>query len=207
MPEFRKLLEGYGRFRAHQYHSERKRWAELAGGQEPPVMIVACCDSRVDPATIFDTQPGQAFVLRNVANLVPPFEAGGGFHGASAALEFGVEHLGVRHIVVMGHGACGGIKAALEHEDLGHPGASFIDKWISILAPARERVMAEDDAGNRQHALELEGIRLSLANLRTFPFIAQKEAAGELKLHGCHFAIAEGQLFVLDEDEAGFYPA
>lgn len=207
MPEFRKLLEGYGRFRAHHYHSERKRWADLAEGQEPPVMIVACCDSRVDPATIFDTQPGQAFVLRNVANLVPPFEAGGGFHGASAAIEFGVKHLGVRHIVVMGHGACGGIKAALDHHDLGVAGVSFIDKWISILEPARARVLADPGILDKQLGLELEAVRQSLTNLRSFDFIAQKEAAGELKLHGCHFAIAEGQLFVLDEDEADFYPA
>lgn len=207
MPEFRKLLEGYGRFRAHHYHDERKRWAALAEGQEPPVMIIACCDSRVDPATIFDTQPGQAFVLRNVANLVPPFEAGGGHHGASAAIEFGVEHLGVRHIVVMGHGACGGIRAALEHPDLSVQSDSFIDKWISILKPARDRVLDDDRIADKQYALELETIRLSLTNLRTFPFVGHKETAGELKLHGCHFAIAEGQLFVLDEEEAGFYPA
>ena len=205
MPEFRKLLEGYGRFRAHHYHNERKRWATLAEGQEPPVMIVACCDSRVDPATIFDTVPGQAFVLRNVANLVPPFESDDGFHGASAALEFGVEHLGVRHIVVMGHGACGGIKAALAG-GVGDEG-SFIDRWIAILDGVRDQVVADDGAGDKQHALELEGIKLSLANLRTFPFVAQKEAAGELKLHGCHFAIGEGQLFVLDEDEQTFFPA
>lgn len=207
MPEFRKLLEGYGRFRAHHYHDERKRWAELAEGQEPPVMIIACCDSRVDPATIFDTQPGQAFVLRNVANLVPPYETDGGLHGASAAIEFGVRHLGVRHIVVMGHGACGGIRAALQEHAMEVSGDTFIGNWIRVLNPARDRVLANPAITDKQHGLELEAVRLSLANLRTFPFITQREAAGELKLHGCHFAIAEGQLFVLDEDEAGFYPA
>lgn len=207
MPEFRKLLEGYGRFRAHNYHTARRRWAQLADGQEPPVMIIACCDSRVDPATIFDTQPGQAFILRNVANLVPPFESGGGHHGASAAIEFGVEFLGVRHIVVMGHGACGGIKAALAGADLELPDDSFIHDWISILGPARDRVLADDALHDKQHALELETVRLSLTNLRSFPFIAKKEAAAELKLHGCHFAIAEGQLFVLDENESSFFPA
>jgi carbonic anhydrase len=205
MPEFRKLLEGYGRFRAHQFHTQRKRWASLAEGQEPPVMIIACCDSRVDPATIFDTEPGQAFVLRNVANLVPPFEVGGGLHGASAAIEFGVRHLGVRHMVVMGHGACGGIRAALAG-GTGDEG-SFIDRWITVLDEPRRAILEDGSIADKQHALELEAIRLSLQNLRTFPFIAQKEAAGEIKLHGCHFAIGEGQLFVLDEDEQTFYPA
>lgn len=170
-------------------------------------MIIGCCDSRVDPATIFDTKPGQAFILRNVANLVPPFETGGGRHGASAAIEFGVEHLGVRHVVVMGHGACGGIKAALMGDDLGLPEESFIDGWISILDPARDKVVSDDSIQDKQHGLELEAVRLSLANLRTFPFIAERERRGELKLHGCHFAIAEGRLWVLDEDEQGFYPA
>ena len=200
MPEFRKLLDGYARFRSAHYAAERARWEALAEGQEPPVMIIACCDSRVDPATIFDTQPGQAFVLRNVANLVPPYEIGGGRHGASAAIEFGVTGLGVRHVVVMGHGACGGIKAALAGPD--HVGGhNFIDGWISILDERRAQILADPSIDDKQHALELAAIRQSLANLRTFPFIAEREAAGKLSLHGCHFAIAEGQLFVLDEVE------
>ncbi|MCY7397676.1 MAG: carbonic anhydrase [Sphingomonas bacterium] len=205
MPEFRQLLDGYARFRSAHYAAERARWAALAEGQEPPVMIIACCDSRVDPATIFDTRPGQAFVLRNVANLVPPYEIGGGRHGASAAIEFGVTGLGVRHVVVMGHGACGGIKAALAGPD--HvSGHNFIDGWISILDEPRARVLADSSIDDKQHALELEAIRQSLANLRTFPFIADREAAGKLSLHGCHFAIAEGQLFVLDQAEDSFRP-
>ena len=205
MPEFRKLLEGYSRFRSTDYLTQRARWQELAEGQEPPVMIVACCDSRVDPAAIFDTQPGQAFVMRNVANLVPPYEEGGGLHGASAAIEFAVTGLGVRHIVVMGHGACGGIKAALAGHD--HQASrSFVDGWISILDNARERVMLDDTINDKQHALELEAVRQSIANLRTFPFVARREAAAELSLHGCHFAIAEGRLFVLDEAEDAFRP-
>ena len=205
MPEFRKLLEGYRRFLDDEYLRERKRWESLAGGQEPPVMIIACCDSRVDPATIFDTRPGQAFVLRNVANLVPPFETGGGLHGASAAIEFGVTGLGVRHLVVMGHGACGGIKAALAGPDDAQS-HSFVDGWISILDRRRERILRDDRITDKQTALELDAIRESLTNLRSFPFVAEREGTGDLTLHGCHFSIAEGRLFVLDEAEDAFRP-
>lgn len=196
MPEFRALLRGYNRFRLQGYRDQHRRWEELATGQEPPVMIIGCCDSRVDPATIFDTVPGQAFILRNVANLIPPFELGGGLHGVSAALEFAVTKLEVKHIVIMGHGACGGISAALAGH--GEPDRIFIDKWIGLLDEARDRVVAEAPA-DPQHALELEGIKVSLANLRTFPFVAEREKAGTLKLHGCWFAIAEGTLYELDE--------
>lgn len=166
-------------------------------------MIIGCCDSRVDPATIFDTVPGQVFILRNVANLVPPFEEGGGLHGVSAALEFAVTKLGVKHIVVMGHGACGGVSAALAGH--GEPDRIFIDKWIGLLDGAREKVMAEDPA-DPQHALELEGVKVSLDNLRTFPFVAEREAEGTLELHGCWFAIAGGTLYELDKPSGQFAP-
>lgn len=206
MPEFAHLLEGYRHFRKGDYGSHKDRWSALAEGQHPPVMIVGCCDSRVDPATIFHTSPGQAFVLRNVANLVPPYEVGGGRHGASAAIEFGVTGLHVRHIVVLGHGACGGVAAALRGGDLGAPGRSFIDDWVSILADARDRVLG-DGAEDPQRALELETVRVSLRNLRTFPFVAEREERGELKLHGAFFAIADGVLHVLDESSGEFAPA
>ena len=206
MPEFATLLQGYHRFRDENYLVQRQRWEALAEGQEPPVMLIGCCDSRVDPATIFDTRPGQVFILRNVANLVPPFEIGGGRHGASAAIEFAVVDLKVRHIVVLGHGACGGIAAALKGEDCGVPGHSFIDNWMSIVADARNRVIAADPP-DPQRALELEGIKTSLANLRTFPFVEERERAGTLKLHGAFFAIADGVLHVLDEESGSFAPA
>lgn len=202
MPEFRALLSGYRRFRGDRYEAERRRWERLATGQAPPVMIIGCCDSRVDPATIFDTEPGQAFILRNVANLVPPYELGGGLHGVSAALEFGVTKLRVRHIVVVGHGACGGIAAALGGH--GDPDRTFIDRWIALLDPAVERVRAQASE-DPQRALELEGVKTSLANLRTFPFVREREATGEVKLHGCYFAIAEGRLWELDESSGAFH--
>ena len=203
MSEFKALLWGYHRFRAGRYETERRRWETLAEGQSPAVMIIGCCDSRVDPATIFDTRPGQAFILRNVANLVPPFEQGGGLHGVSAALEFAVTKLEVKHIVVMGHGACGGVSAALAGH--GEPDRIFIDKWIGLLDDARDRVIAAQPE-DPQHALELEGVKVSLDNLRTFPFVAEREAAGQLKLHGCWLAIAEGTLYELDESAGQFRP-
>jgi carbonic anhydrase len=205
MPEFRTLIEGYRRFREGDYIAERRRWETLAEGQEPPVMVIGCCDSRVDPATIFDTSPGQMFVLRNVANLVPPYETGGGLHGASAAIEFAVVDLKVRHVVVLGHGACGGIKAALAGEEQGVPGRSFIDAWVAIVKKPRDRVLASG-AADPQRALELEAIKTSLANLRSFPFVREREADGRLKLHGAFFAIADGKLHILDET-SGTYEA
>ena len=201
MPEFLTLLNGYHRFRSERYSAERARWGVLAAGQEPPVMIIGCCDSRVDPATIFDIRPGQAFILRNVANLVPPYERGGGLHGVSAALEFAVTKLEVRHIIVLGHGGCGGVAAALQGH--GEPSESFIDGWIALLDDARDRVRAAAPA-DPQRALEYEGVRDSLGNLRTFPFVAEREAKGSLQLHGCYFAIAEGSLYALDEAAGQF---
>ena len=207
MPEFGALVEGYHRFRTGAYSEQKARFDALASqGQAPPVMVISCCDSRVDPATIFDIVPGQVFALRNVANLVPPYETGGGLHGASAAIEFGVLGLGVRHIVVLGHGQCGGIKAALSGIDLGTAERSFVDDWMDIVATARAAVIAAAPT-DPQRALEWEAIRVSLANLRSFPFIREREAAGSLKLHGAWFAIADGALHVLDEAEGVFRPA
>jgi carbonic anhydrase len=207
MPEFSALIEGYQRFRTDSYLKQKSRYDELASdGQAPPVMVISCCDSRVDPASVFDTVPGQVFALRNVANLVPPFELGGGLHGVSAAIEFGVLGLEVRHIVVLGHAQCGGIKASLSGSDLVRSGPSFVDKWMGLISEARDAVMASnpDDA---QHQLELETVKVSLANLRSFPFIAEREQAGKLKLHGAYFGIAEGRLHVLDEQSGIFHPA
>lgn len=206
MPDFAELLQGYRRFRSCDYEEHKERWEHLAEGQQPPVMIIGCCDSRVDPATIFDTRPGQAFVLRNVANLVPPYEVGGGRHGVSAAIEFAVSGLHVRQIVVLGHGACGGVAAALKRQDLGAQGPSFIDDWVSIIGDARDRIIA-DRPHDAQRALELETVRISLANLRTFPFVREREASGELILRGAFFAIADGVLHLLDEATGTFEAA
>jgi carbonic anhydrase len=196
MPGFAQLVDGYHRFRGNRFQEQKARYDALSSeGQAPPVMLIGCCDSRVDPATIFDTVPGQIFALRNVANLVPPYEVGGGLHGASAAIEFGVCGLGVKNIVVLGHGQCGGITAALTG---GAKGTSFVDDWMTIIAEARDRVLASG-CDHPQEQLEREAIKISLANLRSFPFIAEREAAGTLRLHGAWFTIADGVLHVLDE--------
>lgn len=204
------LIEGYRRFRDEHWVQERARWERLARGQSPKLMIIACSDSRVDPATIFDTSPGEAFVVRNVANLVPPFELGGGRHGVSAALEFAVTQLEVPEVMVMGHGACGGVAAALSrsfaHKRAGEGG--FIAHWIDLLDDARDRIVAEHGEGPEAvRALELEAVRVSLANLRTFPCIPEREAAGTLRLRGSYFAIDDGVLHLMDEVTGVFSPA
>jgi len=209
MTDFADLVAGYRRFRSTNWSRQRERWAELSEGQSPRVMVIACSDSRVDPAQIFDTSPGEIFVVRNIANLVPPFELGGGRHGVSAALEFAVTQLEVPEIVVMGHGACGGVHAALTRNFAGKPAGEggFIAHWVDMLDDARERIVAEHGTGEAAtRALELETVRVSIANLRTFPCIAQREAAGKLRIFGSYFAIAEGVLWLMDE--AGvFQPA
>jgi len=202
MTDFAELVSGYRRFREHGWSAQRGRWAELSEGQSPKVMVIACSDSRVDPAIIFDTSPGEIFAVRNVANLVPPFEEGGGRHGVSAALEFAVTQLEVPEVVVLGHGSCGGVQAALSRRfDGAEPGAGgFIAHWIDLLDEARDRIVAEHGTGPEAvRALELETVRVSLRNLRTFPGIAEREAAGRLRLRGAYFAIADGVLYVMDE--------
>lgn len=202
MTVFSDLVAGYARFREHGWAIERERWATLAEGQAPKVMVIACSDSRTDPATVFDTSPGEIFVVRNVANLVPPFEVGGGRHGVSAALEFAVTQLKVQEIVVMGHGMCGGVHAALTNRFVeAEPGeGGFIAHWIDLLDDARDRVAKDHGTGDAAaRALELETVRVCLANLRTFPFVQEAEATGRLTLHGAWFAIREGVLWVMDE--------
>jgi carbonic anhydrase len=211
MPRFTRLIEGYRRFRENQWPRERERWAELAEGQSPKVMVIACADSRSDPAEIFDSRPGEIFVVRNIAALAPPFETTPGHHGVSAALEFGVTQLEVEEILVLGHGSCGGCGAALTGQFNGAPSGEgrFIANWVSMLHPARDQVRANHREINADavREMEWEAVKLSLANLRTFPWIAEREKDGLLKLHGAHFSIAEGRLYVLDEVEGTFHPA
>ncbi len=188
-----KLTQGYRRFREDRWPSKRAEYEALAEkGQKPHTLIVACSDSRADPALIFDTAPGELFVVRNVANLVPPYEPDGKLHGVSAALEFGVNVLGVKQIVVMGHAGCGGINAMLN----GTPDScrDFVLPWVEQAAPYVRRYIEDFPAEQAERVAEEAGVRLSLENLRTFPWIAEKEAAGELKLVGLHFGIFDGVL-------------
>ncbi|MDP1026164.1 carbonic anhydrase [Sphingomonas sp. KR1UV-12] len=202
MTDFSDLIDGYYRFRGNEWLEEKQRWSELASGQEPKVMIIACSDSRVEPATIFGSRPGEVFVVRNVAALVPPFDASGGLHGVSAAVEFAVTKLKVEEIVVLGHGACGGVNAALTQSlaDAKPGEGGFVAEWIGLLKEARDKVAAEHGTGPEgQSALEQAGVQVSIANLKTFPFIQQALDAGELKIHGAVFAIADGKLRVLQD--------
>lgn len=208
--EFTQLVDGYRRFRAGGWMANHDRWEAARVGQQPQVMIIACADSRVDPSQIFDMAPGEAFVVRNIAALVPPFETTPGHHGVSAALEFAVQVLEVKEIVVMGHGMCGGCKAALTQSLHGsEPGeGGFIADWIALLDEARAPIVEELGTTGRdaERAMEQAGVRVSLENLRTFPCIRRKERDGALRLTGSFFAISDGVLHVLDEASGTFAP-
>jgi carbonic anhydrase len=209
-PQLAHLIDGYRRFRKTGWTPRVARWRELGEGQNPRVMVIACSDSRVDPAQIFDTDPGEMFVVRNVAAMVPPFETAPGLHGVSAALEFAVQVLKVDEIIVLGHGMCGGCQAALTQSLHGaEPGqGGFIADWIALLDHARGPVVAQHGTHGpaAERAMELAGVRTSLANLRTFPCIATKEARGSLRLTGAFFAISDGVLHLLDQASGEFAP-
>ena len=209
MRGFGNLIEGYRRFRSKQSSETREQWQQLAEGQSPRAVIIACSDSRADPATIFDTDPGEIFVVRNVANLVPPFETNGGRHGVSAAIEFAVTQLNVPEIVVMGHEKCGGISAALTgmFHDAPEGEGGFVHRWMSQIDESAEAIAQEYGTGEEgQRVLEEASIRQSMANLRTFPFVAEREKNGTLVILGCHFSIRDGELWLLDEAEDSFRP-
>lgn len=210
MRKFEDFIEGYYRFRGNEWIEERERWKELATGQTPKTMIIACSDSRVEPATIFGTRPGEVFVVRNVANLVPPFDPSGGLHGVSAAIEFAVTVLEVEEILVLGHGACGGVKASLSGAltDAKPGEGGFVAEWIKLLADAREKVVAEHGTGPEgQTALEQAGVKVSLDNLKTFPFIQERLDSGKISLHGAVFAISDGRLRIFDKASDTFEAA
>jgi carbonic anhydrase len=202
------LERGYQRFREGRYVRERALYETLALGQSPRLAVLACADSRVDPAMIFDAGPGELFVLRNVANLVPDYETDGGFHGTSAGLEYAVRHLQVDDLVVMGHAACGGIDACIHHVTDGAAAGPFIDPWVGLADDAVRtvRTRAPELVGDAlQHEVELESIRASLARLRAFPFVADAVARRRLRLHGAWFSIASGAMLWLDDVTGDFH--
>jgi carbonic anhydrase len=199
-----KLIEGYREYR-------EKRWPELQSlhrrlaerGQSPKTLVIACADSRVDPATIFNAGPGELFVVRNVANLAPPFEEAPGFHGVSAAIEFAVTQLKVETILVLGHAQCGGVAAALQ--DRARNPQSFLDAWISLLDRAKGRVL-EAHSTDPHSDLEHESIRVTLENLATFPFVQEAIRTRGLKLEGARYGVADGGLELLDHETGAFNP-
>lgn len=194
-----RLLAGYRRFRAHGWPEQRNRLESLAeSGQRPHALVVACVDSRVDPAMIFDAAPGELLTVRNVANLVPPYAPDVAYHGTSAALEFGVRVLEVKHLIVFGHGLCGGVQALLE----GAPqnARDFIAPWMSMAESARRLALHRATGEERQQCCEHEVIKVSLANLMTFPWIAEAVSARRVALHGVWFSIRTGELMILQDN-------
>jgi carbonic anhydrase len=199
----KQLIEGYRRFKEGRWPEERAHYEDLARkGQNPNYLVIACSDSRADPATIFNASPGELFVIRNVAGIVPPFESDSGHRGTSAALAFAVVQLGVGNIVVMGHAHCGGVAAALDNRLVAN--VPFIGHWIELLEPALEHSAHIHDTAERHTAMERDCVRLSLENLMTFPFVAERVKAGTLALHGARFGIANGKLEVLNRATGDF---
>lgn len=200
-----RLIDGYNAFAAGRLRTEQDRYRELAeAGQAPEVMVVGCCDSRVSPEVIFDARPGELFVVRNVANIVPPYAPDGQAHGVSAALEFGVGALRVKHIVVLGHAHCGGIKAFAEDAAPLSPG-DFIGRWMKLMAPAAEKTPRGNLApADYLRRLELANIVNSIDNLMTFPRLAALVDKGKIAVHGAYFGVASGDLSVLDRASGEF---
>jgi carbonic anhydrase len=197
MKDLSDLIAGFRRFQQRYFHDDRALYERLVRhGQSPRAMVVACCDARVDPAIIMDCDPGDLFVVRNVANLVPPYETGGGYHGTSAALEFAVRGLKVEHVIVLGHARCGGIRALMGESGI-PGGAEFIGPWMSIAEEARSSIRKEhggEDFDRQAKACELASLRVSLKNLASFPFVREAVAAGRLGAHGWYFDIEKGEL-------------
>lgn len=198
MNHIEKLVDGFKRFRIHNYETNSALFDHLAKqGQSPKTIVVGCCDSRVDPAIVTDCDPGDLFIIRNVANLVPPFETSGNYHGTSAALEFGVRRLEVENIIVLGHARCGGIQALLNNTLGAEPQEGFISGWMKVASNARNRVlsrMPEDSPEMQERACEQESILVSLDNLLTFPWILERVAQRKLVLHGWYFDMERGEL-------------
>jgi carbonic anhydrase len=195
------LLDGYRAFTSQRLPTEQTRYRELSErGQSPAVMVIGCCDSRVSPEVIFDAGPGELFVVRNVANLVPVFQPDGGAHGVSAALEYAVQVLRVKHIVVLGHAQCGGIRAFVDDIDPLSPG-DFIGRWMAMFIKPGEQVgqRAHETRQDFTTRIEKAAVFRSLENLMTFPFVRTLVECGEMNLHGAYFGVAEGSLFVLDQ--------
>ncbi|MTD94914.1 carbonic anhydrase [Hyphomicrobium sp. xq] len=205
-----KLADRYRRFHHRHFLPKAEEYEELAThGQSPDSMVISCSDSRVDPETIFSAMPGEMFVVRNVANLVPPYETGGKFHGVSSAIEFAVLNLRIKNLIIMGHSGCGGVKAALDQSAAIQTEAQFISRWMSMLDDARLKVLAAHQTSPHHEklaALEQEGIKNSIKNLRTFPFVADAENRGKLSLHGAYFDISTGTLSVLNHSRGEFFP-
>lgn len=205
----KKLLDGYNAFATQRLPTEQSRYRELSvKGQFPEVMVIGCCDSRVSPEVIFDVGPGELFVMRNIANLVPVYQPDANAHGVSAALEYAVTVLKVKHIVILGHAQCGGIRAFVDKIEPLTPG-DFIGKWMQMFIKPGEVVEQRNYETMAQFVERIEkaAVFRSLENLMTFPFVRKAVESGQMQLHGAYFGVAEGTLFVLDQASKEFRKA
>ncbi|CAM4277892.1 carbonic anhydrase [Bordetella muralis] len=205
----KRLTDGYQAFLDGRFHNERKRYEDLGElGQNPEILLIGCCDSRVSPEVIFDAGPGEMFVIRNVANLVPPYEGdaeSSSYHGTSAAIEFAVNALNVKHIVVLGHASCGGVRAVFDDaEPLTK--IDFVGKWMSQITPVADALPRTGDRTTDIQRLEWAVVEHSLRNLQTFPSIRRRVEAGKIELHGAYFGVATGLLFLRDPESGKFAP-
>lgn len=207
MEDIAKLLAGFRRFQKNYFRGDTELFDQLKEGQQPITLVIACSDSRVDPALLLDCAPGDLFVVRNVANLVPPYEPDAGYHGVSAALEYAVCSLKVPHIIVLGHSQCGGIESLMQAS--GDGAGEFLGRWVNIAAPARDEVLeslASKPPEVRHRACEQAAILLSLDNLLTFPWVRQRAEQGDLLLHGWYFDLLRGELSSYEAESGEFQP-
>ncbi len=209
MAEIKKLFQGFQRFRQRYFEQDRELFDQLRRGQAPKTLVIACSDSRVDPALLTGAEPGDLFVIRNVANLVPPCESGGKFHGTSAALEFAICNLGVENIIVLGHAYCGGIRALLDgYGEHAGEGEGFIAPWVHMATSARDRVLAQWPEASKdfqQRACERAAIAVSLEHLMSFNFVRQRVESGQLRIYGWYFDIDNGELLQYDPEKGRFH--
>lgn len=220
-----RLIRGIKGFQQRFYELEPSRMRDLVErGQRPEILLVSCSDSRVDPAILTDALPGDLFVVRNVANLVPPYRLDGKYDGARSAIEYAIRDLCVKHVVVLGHAHCGGIKALLSTVAGQRPSRDFIADWVSIATQSYYRYVlermstAEDDAGNilgemdmeelraHQHLVERAAIQGSIDNLLTYPWIQKRVDKGDLCLHGWWFDLETGDLWTTSSDHSTMFP-
>ena len=207
MKDIERFIRGFRQFQEDYYHAEDAPFEPLKQGQSPKTMLIGCSDSRVDPAILTKCAPGEIFVVRNVANLVPPCEQGAGLHGVSAALEYAVCHLEIEHLIILGHSKCGGIHALMASDQCEGEDCGFIDRWMSIAAPAKVKVLAElpgKEPKLQYRAVEQAAVLLSLENLQTFPWIRERVSSGHLALHGWYFDIEAGELLEYQPTNGGF---
>ncbi|SMC28438.1 carbonic anhydrase [Andreprevotia lacus DSM 23236] len=209
MHDLQRFIDGFQRFQQQYFGHDRALYSDLLQGQRPSTLLIGCCDSRVDPALLLGCDPGDIFTVRNVANLVPPFDPAQHIAGVTSAVQFAVAQLGVARVIVLGHAQCGGIRALLEERLSGSDETDFITRWMQIVAPARdeiERRMPEADAGERRRACEMAAILVSLRNLETFPWVQRRVAEGVLTLHGWYFDLEAGTLLAYSPRADGFLP-